>query len=90
MDITRRRTLQVALTTAALQLFPTLSAAQARRLVFATFTGSWEEAHRDVLVPAFRKANNNADITLDPMLSVDQIANRTCRCPGIIFPASIT
>jgi hypothetical protein len=30
-----------------------------------------------VLVPAFRKANNNADITLDPMLSVDQIAKVT-------------
>ena len=27
-------------------------------LVFATFTGSWEEAHKAVLVPAFRKANN--------------------------------
>ena len=54
--------------------FPGMSQAQARRLVFATFTGSWEEAHRDVLVPAFRKANNNAEMTLDPMLSVDQIA----------------
>jgi putative spermidine/putrescine transport system substrate-binding protein len=54
--------------------FPGITQAQARRLVFATFTGSWEEAHRDVLVPAFRKANNNAEITLDPMLSVDQIA----------------
>jgi putative spermidine/putrescine transport system substrate-binding protein len=42
--------------------------------VFATFTGSWEEAHRAVLVPAFRKATQNAEITLDPMLSVDQIA----------------
>ncbi len=77
MDISRRRTLQAALTMAAVQLFPSLSTAQARRLVFATFTGSWEEAHRDVLVPAFRKANNNADITLDPMLSVDQIAKVT-------------
>ncbi len=57
-----------------MQLFPGISFAQARTLVFATFTGSWEEAHKDVLVPAFRKANNNADIALDPMLSVDQIA----------------
>ena len=36
--------------------------AQARRLVFATFTGSWEEAHKAVLVPPFRKANGNAEI----------------------------
>jgi putative spermidine/putrescine transport system substrate-binding protein len=57
--------------------FPGLSWAQAKRLVFATFTGSWEEAHKAVLVPAFRKANNGADIVLDPMLSVDQIAKVT-------------
>jgi putative spermidine/putrescine transport system substrate-binding protein len=60
-----------------MSLFPGLSRAQARRLVFATFTGSWEEAHRDVLVPYFRKTNNNAEVTLDPMLSVDQIAKVT-------------
>ena len=70
----RRRMLQTSLALGAMQLFPTMSFGQARRLVFATFTGSWEEAHRAVLVPAFRKATNNADITLDPMLSVDQIA----------------
>jgi putative spermidine/putrescine transport system substrate-binding protein len=73
----RRRLLTHALTLGAASLFPALGYAQARRLVFATFTGSWEEAHRDVLVPAFRKANNNAEITLDPMLSVDQISKIT-------------
>jgi putative spermidine/putrescine transport system substrate-binding protein len=71
---TRRRLLQTSLVLGAMHLFPGMSRAQARRLVFATFTGSWEEAHRDVLVPYFRKTNNNAEITLDPMLSVDQIA----------------
>ena len=70
----RRRMLQASLTLGAMQLFPGMSYAQAKRVVFATFTGSWEEAHKAVLVPAFRKATNNADITLDPMLSVDQIA----------------
>jgi putative spermidine/putrescine transport system substrate-binding protein len=73
----RRRLLQASLTLGAMHLFPGLSHAQARRLVFATFTGSWEEAHRDVLVPYFRKTNNNAEVTLDPMLSVDQIAKVT-------------
>lgn len=72
--IARRRLLQTSLALGAMNMFPGMSHAQARRLVFATFTGSWEEAHRAVLVPAFRKATNNADITLDPMLSVDQIA----------------
>jgi putative spermidine/putrescine transport system substrate-binding protein len=69
----RRHLLQASLTLGALQLFPGMSQAQAKRLVFATFTGSWEEAHKAVLVPAFRTATK-ADITLDPMLSVDQIA----------------
>ena len=60
-----------------MQVFPGLSFAQARPLVFATFTGSWEVAHKDVLVPAFRAATNNAAIVLDPMLSMDQIAKKT-------------
>jgi len=75
--LSRRETMLTALSLGAMSLFPGMSRAQARRLVFATFTGSWEEAHRDVLVPHFRKANNNADIALDPMLSVDQIAKVT-------------
>jgi putative spermidine/putrescine transport system substrate-binding protein len=73
MDHTRRHLLGSALTLSALQLFPGISHAQARKLVFATFTGSWEEAHRDVLVPAFKKTSGQ-DMLLDAMLSVDQIA----------------
>jgi len=72
-----RRTLMTsALTLGAMHAFPGLTWAQARPLVFATFTGSWEEAHKAVLVPAFRRATN-APIVLDPMLSVDQIAKVT-------------
>ncbi|TGD93051.1 ABC transporter substrate-binding protein [Methylobacterium nonmethylotrophicum] len=70
----RRRLLTTALSLGAMELFPGLSFAQARPLVFATFTGSWEEAHKAVLVPAYRKETGNAPIVLDPMLSVDQIA----------------
>jgi putative spermidine/putrescine transport system substrate-binding protein len=69
----RRTLLTSALTLAAMRAFPGLSYAQARPLVFATFTGSWEEAHKAVLLPAYRKATG-ASIVLDPMLSVDQIA----------------
>jgi putative spermidine/putrescine transport system substrate-binding protein len=74
MTLSRRSLMTNALALGAMHAFPGLTLAQGRRLVFATFTGSWEEAHRDVLVPAFRKATNNAEVTLDPMLSVDQIA----------------
>ncbi|MDB5817500.1 MAG: transporter substrate-binding protein [Rhizobacter sp.] len=73
MNLSRRSLLGSALTLSAMQLFPGMSHAQARKLVFATFTGSWEEAHRDVLVPAFKKATGQ-DVLLDAMLSVDQIA----------------
>lgn len=74
MDISRRRIMQSALALGALQLFPQLSMAQARNLVFATFTGSWEEAHKAVLVPAALEHMKDANIILDPMISVDQIA----------------
>lgn len=74
MLLTRRNLMQTALTLGAMHAFPGLTWAQARPLVFATFTGSWEEAHKAVLVPAFRKATSNADMVLDPMLSVDQIS----------------
>ncbi|CCE04301.1 putative ABC transporter (substrate binding protein) [Bradyrhizobium sp. STM 3843] len=74
MMIDRRRLLTSALTLGAMHAFPGLSYADARPLVFATFTGSWEEAHKAVLVPAFRKASGDAPVVLDPMLSVDQIA----------------
>src|ERR1044071_1693274 len=77
MQLTRRSMMTSALALGAMQLFPGITQAQAKRIVFATFTGSWEEAHRDVLVPAFRKATNNAEIVLDPLLSVDQIAKVT-------------
>lgn len=81
MPSTRRQlmttAMRSAMTIAAMHAFPGLTWAQASRIVFATFTGSWEEAHRDVLVPAFRAANPGAEIVLDPMLSVDQIAKIT-------------
>ena len=77
MNLTRRSMMTSALALGAMQVFPGITMAQARRIVFATFTGSWEEAHRDVLVPAYRKATGNAEIVLDPMLSVDQIAKVT-------------
>jgi putative spermidine/putrescine transport system substrate-binding protein len=74
MSLSRRQFAISALSLGALNLFPGISLAQARKLVVATFQGGWEVAHRDVLVPYFRKTNGNADIALDSLLSVDQIA----------------
>lgn len=42
-------------------------------LVAATYQGTWEDAHRTILVPAFRKATG-ADVSLVPMFAVDQVA----------------
>ncbi|MBD1852606.1 ABC transporter substrate-binding protein [Cyanobacteria bacterium FACHB-502] len=43
------------------------------RLVAATYQGNWEDAHRKILVPAFKKATG-AEVTLVPMFAVDQVA----------------
>ncbi len=43
------------------------------KLVAATYQGIWEDAHRKILVPAFKKASG-ADVTLVPMFAVDQVA----------------
>ena len=75
--IHRRTLLTTALTLGAMKAFPGLSYAQARPLVFATFTGSWEEAHKAVLVPAFRKANADASIVLDPIEPVARIRSKS-------------
>lgn len=45
-------------------------------LVAATYTGSWEEAHRKILVPYFTKVTR-AGTTLVPLLAVDQVARLT-------------
>lgn len=77
MTFHRRHLLQGALTLGALHAFPGLSQAQARKLVVATFQGSWEEAHRDAWVPAFRAGAPGSDMVLDAILSVDQISKIT-------------
>jgi putative spermidine/putrescine transport system substrate-binding protein len=41
MQFDRRNLMTSALALAAMHAFPGISRAQARRLVFATFTGSW-------------------------------------------------
>jgi putative spermidine/putrescine transport system substrate-binding protein len=46
MTLSRRSLMTSALALGAVHAFPGLTLAQVCRQVFATFTGSWEEAHR--------------------------------------------
>ena len=50
--------------------------AQAKTLVAATFPGTWNEADRNVIAPAFKKATG-ASVTQSIVLGTDQIARLT-------------
>ena len=45
--------------------FPSPSRAQAKTLVAATFPGTWNEAHREILAPAFTK-RTGAAVDMNP------------------------
>lgn len=47
---------------------------QSRSIAATTYPGAWEEAHRSILVPAFRKATNNANVNLVASLAVDTVS----------------
>jgi putative spermidine/putrescine transport system substrate-binding protein len=72
MMISRRQALQAgaALTTGA--IVPRLARA-ADPLVVATFPGTWNEAHRNVLAPYFKK-RSGADVNQTILLATDQVA----------------
>lgn len=52
---------------------PAIARAQARTLVVATFPGTWSEAHRDILLPAFAK-RTGVKVTQSILLGTDQVA----------------
>jgi putative spermidine/putrescine transport system substrate-binding protein len=68
----RRDFLKAGAAAGALALLPRRAAA-ADALVVATFPGTWNEAHRDVLAPYFRK-KTGADVTQTILLATDQVA----------------
>src|ERR1700736_2095047 len=68
----RRDFLKAGAAAGALALLPR-SAVAADPLVVATFPGTWNEAHRDVLAPYFRK-KTGADVTQTILLATDQVA----------------
>src|SRR5262245_34111329 len=71
-NVGRRDFLKASVATGALALLPRRAAA-ADPLVVATFPGTWNEAHRDVLAPYFRK-KTGADVTQTILLATDQVA----------------
>jgi len=68
----RRQFLQGATALAAAMARPRAATAK-DSLVVATFPGTWNEVHRDILAPYFRK-KTNADVTQTIMLATDQVA----------------
>jgi putative spermidine/putrescine transport system substrate-binding protein len=71
--IARRTILRDALGMAAASLVPMPAIAQSKTLVAATFPGTWNEAHRQILVPAFQRATG-ASVTLSIILGADQVS----------------
>src|SRR6266849_4859848 len=62
-----------ALTLATPSLIPSLAWAQSKTLVAATFPGTWSEADRQVILPAF-KQQTGASVTQSIVLGTDQIS----------------
>jgi len=62
--ISRRELLGAALGAAA--LLPASASAQGKQLVAATFPGTWNEAHRQYLAPAFHQAHGRIGDAVDP------------------------
>ena len=54
-------------------LMPATLSAQGKALVAATFPGTWNEAHREILAPAFTK-RTGASVTQSILLGTDQVA----------------
>src|SRR5262249_51216503 len=70
-----------AVSVGAASFLPATALAQAKTLVAATFPGTWNEAHRQILVPAFQRATG-ASVTLSIILGTDQVARLTASKGG--------
>jgi putative spermidine/putrescine transport system substrate-binding protein len=65
-----------ATTLGAVLAVPSILRAQAKALVAATFPGTWSEADRNIVLPAFRSATG-ATVTQSIVLGTDQVARLT-------------
>ncbi len=71
--IDRRTFLASALAAGSVAMLPRGAHAQGGSLVAATFPGTWNEAHRNILKPAFQK-RTNASVTQSIILGHDQVS----------------
>jgi putative spermidine/putrescine transport system substrate-binding protein len=71
--VTRREVLAALGALGATALAPRHAGAQSKTLVAATFPGTWNEAHREILAPAFRK-RTGASVTQSIILAQDQVS----------------
>jgi putative spermidine/putrescine transport system substrate-binding protein len=71
--MSRRQLLGTGAAFGAAALLPSSSPAQAKTLVAATFPGTWNEAHREFLAPAFTK-RTGASVTQSILLGNDQLS----------------
>jgi putative spermidine/putrescine transport system substrate-binding protein len=69
----RRQFLAAGTALGATALLPVRALAQDKSLVAATFPGTWNEAHRQILAPAFRR-RTNATVTQSIILAHDQVS----------------
>ena len=72
-NLSRRQILAGGGGLAAAVLAPRLALAQSKTLVAATFPGTWSEAHREFLLPAFAK-RSGASATQSIILGADQVS----------------
>jgi len=77
----RRHVLSSGAALAATALLPARLCAQGKTLVAATFPGTWNEAHREFLAPAFTK-RTGASVTQSILLGNDQLSRLTAAKGG--------
>lgn len=75
-DITRREILQGigGLGAAGFASAAGIASGQQRVISATTYPGAWEEAHRSILLPEFRRATGNAQVNLVASLAVDTVS----------------
>jgi putative spermidine/putrescine transport system substrate-binding protein len=73
MKMSRRDVLASGASFAAVALAPALALAQGKTLVAATFPGTWNEAHREIVRPAFER-RTGASVTQSILLGQDQVS----------------
>ncbi|HTK00197.1 MAG TPA: extracellular solute-binding protein [Bordetella sp.] len=81
LNHSRRSMLFAALGLGTTAILPGRLLAQGRSLVAATFPGTWSEAHRAILAPAF-KQRTGATVTQSILLAQDQVARLTAAKGG--------